>query len=234
LAHRPAAAQFLLQLVNLKPSGFRKIPSQSAGDFLYRAINHEVYLIAIMELFTALSPSRRKAGFTLIELMVVIAIIGILASIVTVSLVSARAKGRDAKRIADIRTVQLALEQFYNDNGYYPTTLTNTISPTYISTVPTDPSTNAAYIYTSYNLASQANSLCTTFKPSTYHLGAKMESDETTNPALNQDATTFDAGVPAGLNRCGAPSNGPNFSGMALDCSGTTAAPHDNCYDQTN
>ncbi|HUD02706.1 MAG TPA: prepilin-type N-terminal cleavage/methylation domain-containing protein, partial [Candidatus Paceibacterota bacterium] len=62
----------------------------------------------------------RKKGFTLIELMVVIAIIGILASIIMVSLSSAQSKGRDAKRVADIRTIQLALEEYYNDNGNYP------------------------------------------------------------------------------------------------------------------
>jgi type II secretion system protein G len=59
-------------------------------------------------------------GFTLIELLVVIAIIGLLASIVLVALNNARVKSRDAKRIADIRELQAALEMYYNDNGSYP------------------------------------------------------------------------------------------------------------------
>ncbi len=62
-----------------------------------------------------------KKGFTLIELLVVIAIIGLLSTIAVVSLNSARQKGRDAKRVADIRQIQTALE-LYNDgqsgNGY--------------------------------------------------------------------------------------------------------------------
>lgn len=61
-----------------------------------------------------------QKGFTLIELLVVIAIIGILAAVVLVSLNSARSKSRDARRLADIRQVQTAMELFYNDNTSYP------------------------------------------------------------------------------------------------------------------
>ena len=59
-------------------------------------------------------------GFTLIELLVVIAIIGLLSSVVLASLNGARMKARDVKRIADIRSLQIALESYYNDFGYYP------------------------------------------------------------------------------------------------------------------
>lgn len=62
----------------------------------------------------------KNKGFTLIELLVVIAIIGLLASIVLVSLNSARMKARDAKRLADIKQIQLAIEMFYDHYGYYP------------------------------------------------------------------------------------------------------------------
>src|SRR3990167_2418030 len=58
----------------------------------------------------------KNRGFTLVELLVVIAIIGILASVVLVSLNNARQKARDARRIADIRQVSLALENYYNYN----------------------------------------------------------------------------------------------------------------------
>lgn len=59
--------------------------------------------------------SMRKRGFTLIELLVVIAIIGILSSTIVVSLGSARAKARDARRQSDIRQISLAMELDYSD-----------------------------------------------------------------------------------------------------------------------
>ncbi|TAN36974.1 type II secretion system protein [Patescibacteria group bacterium] len=59
-------------------------------------------------------------GFTLIELLVVIAIISLLSSIVMTSLNSARAKGRDAKRVAELHQIQLALEMYYDKYGTYP------------------------------------------------------------------------------------------------------------------
>jgi len=62
-----------------------------------------------------------KKGFTLIELLVVIAIIGILSSVVLASLNTARSKSRDAKRISDVKQIQLALELYYDQNGSYPT-----------------------------------------------------------------------------------------------------------------
>jgi prepilin-type N-terminal cleavage/methylation domain-containing protein len=63
---------------------------------------------------------KHKKGFTLIELLVVIAIIAILSTVVMTGLNSARAKGRDAKRLSDIKSLQKALDLYYDTCGGYP------------------------------------------------------------------------------------------------------------------
>ncbi|MDZ4229884.1 MAG: prepilin-type N-terminal cleavage/methylation domain-containing protein, partial [Candidatus Veblenbacteria bacterium] len=111
----------------------------------------------------------QRKGFTLIELLVVIAIIGILSTLAVVALNNARAKSRDAKRVADIKQVQTALELYYADQNGYPVespaiTLgdasSNTLSTagltatadatgtTYMGQVPSNPTPGgAAYAY---------------------------------------------------------------------------------------
>ena len=61
-----------------------------------------------------------QSAFTLIELLVVISIIGILSTLSVVALNNARSKARDARRLSDIKQINLALELYYNETGVYP------------------------------------------------------------------------------------------------------------------
>lgn len=91
-----------------------------------------------------------KKGFTLIELLVVIAVIGILASVILVGVASFRGKGRDARRISDIRQLQNALELYSNANNAYPATLVileAAGASIGVNQWPRDPSTAAMYSY---------------------------------------------------------------------------------------
>lgn len=63
---------------------------------------------------------KHRKGFTLIEILIVVAIIGILASVALVGLAPAQRRGRDARRLSDIKQAQTALELYYSKCGYYP------------------------------------------------------------------------------------------------------------------
>ncbi len=89
-----------------------------------------------------------RRGFTLIELLVVIAIIGVLSSLFVSNYMEVRKKSRDAKRMADLREVQKALELYRQSQSppQYPSSLptpcsslTDTSGTVYLQTVPGDP-----------------------------------------------------------------------------------------------
>ena len=63
-----------------------------------------------------------KKGFTLIELMIVIVILGVLMGTILPRLTGAQARARDTGRIADMNTISQALETYFDDNGIYPGT----------------------------------------------------------------------------------------------------------------
>ena len=88
-------------------------------------------------------------GFTLIELLVVVAIIGLLASVILASLSTARQKGRDARRIADMKELSTALELYYSSQAApgYPVSTSQAnaaaalvgLVPAYMASLPDDP-----------------------------------------------------------------------------------------------
>lgn len=65
---------------------------------------------------------KSQSGFTLIELLIVIAIVGILASLIMVALANSRSRSRDSKRKQDLLQLGKALELYFNTNNAYPCT----------------------------------------------------------------------------------------------------------------
>ena len=162
--------------------------------------------------------TKNTKGFTLVELLAVIAIIGILASIVVGGLQNARASGRDGKRISDIKNIQLHLALYYNDNVKYPATL-SLLAPTYMSVVPKDPKDNTTpYSYVAYATVS---SQCST--PTKYHLGAITEvAKDSGLPSDDVDLAANTTCVVA------------DFYGASDNCNTGGISTPDKCYDVTN
>lgn len=87
----------------------------------------------------------KNKGFTIIELLVVVAIIGLLAVIVLAALSTSKEKGVDASRKRALHEIHNALELFYTDSGYYPAAedLAASLVPQYLGA----PQANLPYFY---------------------------------------------------------------------------------------
>ena len=85
----------------------------------------------------------RQRGFTLIELIVVVTIIGILAAIAVVQVRNAQRKAQETALMDDLHEMRKAIDNFYADKQRYPNDL-NELVPNYLRTIPKDPITKAA------------------------------------------------------------------------------------------
>jgi len=151
-----------------------------------------------------MTSKKQQKGFTLIELLVVIAIIGILSSVVLASMNHARKKARDARRQSDLKSLQLALESYYDANSNYPiasteidvassTVLGALVTQGFIATLPDDPAANKNYRYVSDASGSE------------YCLGAALEG------TVPSPADTCPSGTKVSGDTAGGSSNPVNY-----------------------
>lgn len=109
--------------------------------------------------------SKAEQGFTLVELIVVMAIIGAIAGLLLVNFQNARVRSRDAVRKADLRSIKQALQLYYNDNQSFPGDNSGVIAGcgsngttsctddfvsggnVYMSSLPKDPVNSGNYVY---------------------------------------------------------------------------------------
>lgn len=92
---------------------------------------------------------RREEGFTLVEMMVVLVIIGLLATVVIINVMPATEKAARTRVQADLSTIESAIEQYRLENGLrYPTTQEGlaVLMPRYIRRLPNDP-WDTPYVY---------------------------------------------------------------------------------------
>ncbi len=88
--------------------------------------------------------ARASAGFTLIELMVVMSLIVVLASVGLTLYGNSVTRAKEAVLKEDLFRMRDAIDQYYADKGRYPNSIDELVSDKYLRTIPIDPFTNSA------------------------------------------------------------------------------------------
>jgi general secretion pathway protein G len=85
------------------------------------------------------SGKRGSPGFTLMEMVIVLAIVGILASIVAPLVITALTRAREATLQQDLKTIRKLIDDYYGDKGAFPPSLQVLVTQGYLRAIPRDP-----------------------------------------------------------------------------------------------
>jgi prepilin-type N-terminal cleavage/methylation domain-containing protein len=153
-------------------------------------------------------------GFTLIEILVAIGIIGIIFATIILTTNGLNRRGRDTRRVQDLRQIQSAIQNFYADNHYYPDTSFNTTflttgnsftvgTRTYLEPTPQDPNiaTTTPYCYQPYvtrnTTSACSNAVNSTTKCEYYQLCAELEDPDSTAVPCTCNSINYNYSVEA-------------------------------------
>ena len=129
------------------------------------------------------SRHRSGAGFTLIELMIVMSLIVILASIGLTLYTNSVIRAKESVLKEDLFRMRDAIDQYYADKGKYPVTLDSLVSEKYLRSIPVDPFTNSADTWRS--IPSEPDPTNPTAEPGVYDVrsGSDQKAIDGTNYA---------------------------------------------------
>jgi prepilin-type N-terminal cleavage/methylation domain-containing protein len=109
--------------------------------------------MSLHKVFSLRNKNHLQRGFTLGELLVVMLVLGLLTAVVFGSILTSRQKARDARRIADMKEIELGLALYFDVNKVYPVAVSTLAeqSQRFLPSIPTDPQTGLDYEYLTSN-----------------------------------------------------------------------------------